>query len=258
MKFPKNLKIAFIDTETMPNLGAFWASGPKLSIGPEAIIQERFMLSVQWSWNNEKEVHVVQANIKKRDDTKVIKALTKILQEADIVVGHNVRKFDLRWAAGRALLLGLEPTRSKFVKHIDTMILAKQAFYLNSYKMDYICQKLGIKGKIKTSFSDWMAILNVDNAAELAQERANYLCKYGKHDINMNRELFIKILPHVKLTNKLEMMLYGKSAVCPECQSFKVHGKGLRVTKTGKNMHRFVCGACGHNYQIEEGRYKHG
>jgi DNA polymerase elongation subunit (family B) len=258
MKFPKNLKIAFIDIETMPNIGAFWASGYDMNIGCEAIIQERFILSAQWSWNNEKEVHGALANIKKRDDSNVVKKITEVIEKADVVVGHNLRKFDLRWIAGRALLLGLKPTRSKFVRHIDTMILAKQALYLNSYKMDYICKKLDIKGKTKTSFSDWMAILNVDKNPDLAKQRAEYLLKYGKNDIIMNRKMLIKLLPHVKLTKKLEMMLYGKAVNCTECQSFKVHSNAIRVLKSGAANARFRCADCGHGFQVAEAEYKHG
>lgn len=256
MKLSKHVKVLFLDLETMPNIGAFWHSGYELSIVPEAIIQERFILSAQWSWNNEKKVHGVLANIKKRDDSNVIKKLTEAIEKADLVVGHNVRKFDLRWLAGRALLLGMKPTRSKFVKHLDTVILSKQAFYLNSYKLDYLCKKLGIKGKVKTSFSDWMAILDVDNNPSLAKARAEYLLKYGKNDINMTRKLLFKILPHVKLTKKTEMMLYGKAVHCPDCQSLKTHSHGHRANVSGIVYHRYLCAECGHAFKQAESNYK--
>ena len=257
MKFPKNLKILFLDIETMPNIAAVWATGYDMNIQPEAIIQERFILSAQWAWNNEAKVHGVLSNIKKRDDSNVVKAVTKEIEKADIVVGHNVRKFDLRWVAGRALLLGLQPTRSKFIKHIDTLKLAKEAFYLNSYKMDYLCKKLGIQGKTKTSFSDWMAILDVDKNPNVAQARAEYLLKYGKNDILMNRKLLIKILPHVKLQKKIEMMIYGSAVNCIECQSFRVHFNENRVTKAGKEFSRFRCSDCGHGFSVAKASYKH-
>jgi DNA polymerase elongation subunit (family B) len=235
---------------------AFWASGYDMNIGCEAILQERFILSAQWGWGNETKVHGVLANIKKRDDSNVIKAITKVIEQADIVVGHNIKKFDLRWIAGRALLLGMKPTRSKFVKHIDTLKLAKESFYLNSYKMDYLCKKLGIRGKAKTSFSDWMSILEVDKNPNLAKARAEHLLKYGKNDIPMNKQLLLKLLPHVKLTKKIEMMLYGTAVNCIECQSFKVHFNEHRVMKSGKEIDRFRCSDCGHGFSVESARYK--
>jgi DNA polymerase elongation subunit (family B) len=258
MKLPKNLNILFLDIETMPNVGAFWAAGYDINIGPEAIIQERFILSAQWAWNNERTVHGKLADIKKRDDSQVIKEVTKLIEKADLVVGHNIRKFDLRWLAGRAALLGLPPTRSKFVKHIDTMKLAKEALYLNSYKMDYLCKKFGIKGKVKTSFSDWMAILEVDKNPNLAKTRAEYLLKYGKNDIIMNRQLLFKLLPHIKLTKKIEMMLHGTAVNCPECQSFKVHFNERKVLQSGDVKLRFRCKDCGNYFYHKEVKYKKG
>jgi DNA polymerase elongation subunit (family B) len=116
MKIPQGLKILFLDIETMPNIAAVWQTGYKLNVDAGAILQERFILSAQWSWNNDPKVHGKLSDIKKKDDSKLITVITKLIEEADIIIGHNVKKFDLRWIAGRALLNGLPPTRSKFVK----------------------------------------------------------------------------------------------------------------------------------------------
>lgn len=244
MEFKKDLKILYLDLETMPNVAAVWATGYDMVIQPEAIIQERFILSAQWAINEGK-VSGMVSNIKNKDDTKLVKHITKLIESVDIVVGHNVRKFDLRWLAGRALLLGLEPTMSKFVPHVDTLLLAKQAFYLNSYKMDYLCKKLDIPGKVKTSFSDWMAILQVAVNPKLAQERAEYLLKYGKNDIIMNRKLFKKMLPHVKLTKTVKDILFGELPKCIFCNKNQLQKWGTyKQSSTGITLQKYRCFSC--------------
>lgn len=253
MKFPKDVKILFLDIETMPNIAAVWQTGYKLNVDAGAILQERFILSAQWSWNNEAKVHGELSNIKKKDDRKLVTKITKLIEEADVVVGHNVKKFDLRWIAGRALLNGQAPTGSKFVKTIDTLAVAKQAFYLNSYRLDYIAKALGVPGKTKTSFGDWLAILKDGN-----MERAKYLLKYGCHDVKINRQVFIKLLGHVKLPKKMDMLIHGKSTVCPDCHGFNVHSKGQRSNKDGALIQRYVCVKCGHDWGLKIREDKHG
>lgn len=247
MKIPQGIKILFLDIETMPNIAAVWQTGYKLNVDAGAILQERFILSAQWSWNNDIHVSGKLSDIKKKDDSKLVATITKLIEEADIVVGHNVKKFDLRWIAGRALLNGQEPTGSKFVKTIDTLLLARQAFYLNSYRLDYIAKALGIPGKTKTSFSDWMAILK-DND----MEKAKYLLKYGCHDVKITRQVFFKLLKHVKLPKKIDALVHGTSTVCPDCHGFKVHGNGTRTAVDGTTNLRFRCAKCGHSWSIKE------
>lgn len=244
MNFGK-AKVLFLDIETAPNIVAHWACGYKQTVSPESLIQERFMISAQWSWNGSKIIEGKLSNIKKADDKQLIKTLSKELRKADIIVGHNVKKFDARWIEGRALLNGLPPTGAPFIPTIDTMRLAKQAFALNSYKLDYIAKALGIGQKIKTSYNDWMDVLvNKD------MSRAEFLLKYGKEDVSLNRKVFYKLLPFVKLPMNLAALMHGNADFCA-CGSVKVYVHSYRTTKAGTLYRRFRCEDCGSIHQAE-------
>lgn len=233
-------RVLFLDLETAQNIVAVWSCGYKMSVGPESIIKERFIISAQWAWNNEKTVHGVLSNIKKADDKQLIKKLTKIIAKADVIVGHNVAKFDARWLEGRAMINKLPPTGLPFKTMYDTMRLAKRAFGLNSYKLDYLAKLLDIPGKIKTSYSDWMRIL-VDKDMKAAEG----MLKYGKHDITINRMVFEALLPYVKLPNKLSAILHGEETNKCSCGSDMVHKWGTRATASGKRYQRYRCHKCG-------------
>lgn len=245
MNFGK-AKILFLDIETSPNIVAAWRCGYKLNIGTDSIIQERFMISAQWAWNNDRATGML-SNFKKADDKKLINTVRNEIIKADLIIGHNVRKFDLRWIEGRAFINGLKPTGSKFSPHLDTMILAKQAFDLNGYRMDYLSKLSGDKGKMSTSYSDWMEVLvNKDQA------RAEYLLKYGIKDIDVNRKLFKKILPYCKLPHHLGALISGDMLSCQACGSSHLNAKGYRTAvKSGTTYQRLVCADCGNNTQRE-------
>ncbi len=238
-------KVLFLDLETAPDIAAIWSCGYKMNVGPESLIQERFIISAQWSWNDEKTVHGMLSNIKKADDKALIKKLTRVIANADIIVGHNMSKFDARWLEGRAMINKLPPTGLPFKVTYDTLKLAKRAFSLNSYKMDYIAKLLGIPGKIKTSYSDWMNIL-----VRKDMKAAEGMLKYGKHDITMNRMIFEALLPYVKLPGNLSKLLYGTYDTHCTCGSTSTQGWGTRATKTA-TYQRLRCTDCGSVQQVE-------
>lgn len=239
-------KVLFLDLETAQNIVAVWSCGYKMSVGPESIIKERFIISAQWAWNNEKTVHGVLSNIKKADDKQLIKKLTKIISKADVIVGHNIAKFDSRWMEGRAMINKLPPTGLPFKTMYDTMRLAKRAFGLNSYKLDYLAKLLDIPGKIKTSYDDWMRIL-VDKDMKAAEG----MLKYGKHDITINRMVFEALLPYVKLPGKLNALIQGRETEECECETGTLQKWGIRTTSKGKRYQKFRCSGCGSCHQSQ-------
>lgn len=240
-------KVLVLDIETAPDIAAIWSCGYKLNVGPENLIKERFIISAQWKWAGEKEVHGKLSNIKKGCDKQLIKHITSLIGQADAVIGHNIKKFDSRWIEGRALLNGLPPVGLPFKTMFDTMALAKRAMSLNSYKLDYIAKSLGIPGKTKTSFSDWMEVL-VDKDIKAATR----LLEYGKNDVVINEKVFTKLLPYVKLPVNLSTLIYGDGFTC-SCGSTSLHQWGRRVTAKGTKVYqRYRCNDCGSMTQIEK------
>ncbi|MGH7867674.1 MAG: hypothetical protein ACREP9_08610 [Candidatus Dormibacteraceae bacterium] len=78
-------------------------------------------------------------------------------------MAHNGDYFDIPWVKGRLLFHGLPPMRP--IPTIDTKALASRHFYLNSNRLDYLGQYLGVGKKIKTDYDLWLDCMNGDEKA---------------------------------------------------------------------------------------------
>src|SRR5690242_11565076 len=76
---------------------------------------------------------------------KVLRPFYDLLSQADMVTGHNIRRFDLRVFNAEALRCGVEPIRSILVE--DTMrVLNSKGFKKG---LDNIAVELGVPGRKK-------------------------------------------------------------------------------------------------------------
>jgi len=83
---------------------------------------------------------------------KVLRPFYELLSQADMVTGHNIRRFDLRVFNAEALRCGVEPIRSILAE--DTMrVLNSKGFKKG---LDNIAVELGVPGRKKAmSWSEW-------------------------------------------------------------------------------------------------------
>lgn len=134
-------KILFFDIETAPlkaHLWSMWQQGVSLN----QIESDWHLLSFCCKWAHSDEVfYYDQRNaLDIEDDYDLVLKLWGLLNEADVVVGQNSKKFDTRKANSRFILNGL-PKPSTY-RQIDTMLIAKQQFGFTSNKLEYMTDKL--------------------------------------------------------------------------------------------------------------------
>ena len=141
------IKRLFWDIEVSPNVGLFWSPGRKVSINPEAIVEERKIICIGWKWEWEKRASVIGWDANQNDEA-MIRKFMKIAEEADELVAHFGDSFDMPWFRGRALILGLNPT--PLFKTVDTKDLAKKVARFNSNKLDDLGELLGSGENVAT------------------------------------------------------------------------------------------------------------
>ena len=94
-------KILFFDIETAPNMSYVWGQWQQDVIDH---VQEWYILCFSYKWEGEKKTHVVSLNdfdLYSKDlenDLNVVQKLWELLDEADIVIGHNSDAFDIKKA----------------------------------------------------------------------------------------------------------------------------------------------------------------
>lgn len=151
----KKIRRLIYDIETSPNIVFSWSIGSKTYLDIENIIQERAIICICYKWEDEQEVHSLSWN--DGDDKDMLTKFAKVMNSADEIVTHNGDNFDTRWVRARCMYHGI-PLSAKF-NSIDTLKLARRQFRLNSNKLTYIAQFLGLGKKMETGgFKLWKEI----------------------------------------------------------------------------------------------------
>lgn len=239
-------RILFLDIETAPLLGYVWSLWNN-NLGLNQIAKEWCILSYCAKWQDEK-THTYADTFKQRnreDDKRLVRGLWKLLDQADIVVAQNGKKFDVRKIQARFILLGMPPP-SPFVL-VDTLLEARKHFGFTSNKLEWLTSKLCKKHKKKKhakfpGFELWREFLAGNPAAQKEME------EYNIEDVFSLEELYYVLRPwmqgHPNIGNYDNSEEEG-AAKCPACGSHDVIRKGKRHTQVGQ-YERYHCKGCGH------------
>lgn len=174
----------FYDIETSPNVVLSWQIGSRVSLGIESIIRERGIICICWKWEGEKKINSLQWN--NGEDKELVKKFSKILSEADEVIGHNSDSFDNKIFKGRCLYHHI-PIQTKY-KGVDTLKISRRLFKLNSNKLDYIARFLGLGQKKPTGFQLWKDIVLKND-----KKAMNTMVDYCKNDVLILEKVYRKL-----------------------------------------------------------------
>lgn len=239
-------KILYLDIETSPNIGWFWSAAWKTSIDTGQIIDERQIIMASYKWKHEKKVHRLDWGLKKQCDKSLLKKLSKIINEADLVVAHNGDRFDLKWINTRLLVHKLPPLRP--FKTEDTLKLAKSHFNFQSNRLNYIAELLGIGSKVPTGGSKlWLDIvLHKDEKA---------MAKMGKY-CDMDVILLEKVHDRLSIFHEPVIDLSGNGLLgCHRCENPQMTTNGIYTLKSGAEKQRLRCLKCGSGRTVPLSKY---
>lgn len=243
-----DLKRLIWDLEVSPNIGMFWRSGYKLIIPPDNILVERAIICVAYKWEGEREVRYLKWD-RNQNDATLCKKFLKVLDSADTSVGHNLNKYDLRFFLGRCVHHGL--TAINRPKTEDTLVIARKRFMLNSNKLDYIAQVLGLGGKTKTEFKLWRDIL-IDKCP-VAMEK---MIKYCMRDVRLTEKVYHALAPYHSLKTHVGVAEGRDKWSCPACGSEDIVVNGKTVTQSGTEQKVMNCNDCDRYYNINQKVYR--
>lgn len=178
------------------------------------------------------------------DDSAVVAAAYEILHDADEIVTHNGKSFDIKVLNTRLLSYGMPPI-AKDIKHVDTKISAKKiSLYSNS--LANVASFLGVEDKmqIKNKWSMWKRMAFKE---ETAEDR-KVMDLYCKQDVDTLYAVYEKLMPfHGNNLVNRNQFTDGRP-VCPSCGSPSVIKHGTKRTKT-KEYQRYLCTKCGSTCQ---------
>lgn len=231
-------KILFLDIENSPNISYTWGKYEQDVI---AFKQEWHMLSFAYKWLDDKNVKAFSLpdfktyKKDKTNDAELLKELWKLFNETDIMVGHNLDRFDVRKTNARFLANGLPPPAP--FKTIDTLKIAKRVFFLNSNKLGDISKLLKIGKKEETGgFNLWLDCMAGNPKAW------KKMVKYNKQDIVLLEKVYLKLLSWAENTPNINVY-QGTTNSCPKCGHNELQKRGYGYTKTQKYQ-KYQCNGC--------------
>jgi uncharacterized protein YprB with RNaseH-like and TPR domain len=233
-------RVLLFDIETAPILGYVWGLFDQ-NIGLNQVHKDWHVLSWSAKWLDQKTIMYQDQRTAKviEDDSKILKGIWNLLDEADIVITQNGKSFDVKKLNARFVFHGFKPPSS--FRHIDVLRLARKYFGFTSNKLEYMTHKLNKQYKKLThgkfaGFELWKQCLAGNQAAWKEMER------YNKYDVLALEELYTKLIPW---DSSLDFNVYseGLDPVC-KCGSTDFLKRGFFYSSVGK-FQRYRCNTCG-------------
>jgi uncharacterized protein YprB with RNaseH-like and TPR domain len=229
-------RVIFYDIETAPSLGYYFDLYKEGNI--VSTVQSWFMLSFAYKVQGEKKIHYhcladyPGYSKDKKNDKALVADLHRVLSSADVLVGHNIARFDARKANARFLAHGLPPPPP--TKVIDTLRIARRVFKLDSNRLAAIGEYLGLGGKaVTTGWKLWESCIAGDRAAW------RQMGTYNKRDVDLLEQVYDRLAPW-----NPSPLFFGAGS-CPVCYSNHIQRRGYNVNRSGRSP-RFQCVDCSH------------
>lgn len=235
-------KILLLDIETTPMEAYVWQKQVwKANINDDAIISKWFMLAWSAKWlfaPNVMSMKLTPKEVFKEDDSRLLKEMWKLMDEADILIAHNCDEFDAPNINTRFIVNGLPPTKP--YQTIDTLKVARKQFGFTHNALNALAKQFGLDQKIETNFDLWKRCKKGDMEALAEMER------YNIHDTELLEEVYLKLRPWIKSHPNVGLYMETDHEVCPNCGSEHLTTSGYYYTQVGKyETFRCECGAIG-------------
>lgn len=231
-------KILFYDIETSLAKSYHFQQW-KVDLSQKQKIQESHLLSHAWAWG-ESEVTgsvLTREEMLAHDPERLVLECWSLLDNCDVLVAHNGKRFDVRKVNSYFLQYGLPPPSPYRV--IDTLLIAKKKFALPFNSLAYLAEFLGVEQKIDTGGVDlW---IQCDQGNQEALDKMNEYCM---GDIVTLRGVYYKLISWSN--DGVNLSIYSDhGSLCPHCSSDDVSSIEGKYAYTAQRKYSlFRCNSC--------------
>lgn len=227
-------KILYLDIETSPNLGYVWDLWNQ-NISLKQLHTGNDMLCYAALWDHDPDDAVQFCATWLTDDAEMVRRVWHLLDECDILVTYNGKKFDTPWLQRKFVEHGLTPP-SPF-KQVDLYLTVRREFNFPSNKLAYVADHLLGQGKLETGgFGLWIGVINGDVQSQVQ------MMTYCKKDTILLRPLHKRLLPWIR-SYPSHAAVSGLFA-CPKCDSQNLTRQGYKHTQS-RTYQQYRCSDCG-------------
>lgn len=245
---PKNdkFKVLLIDIETKPPIVYSWNLW-NANIGIDQIIEPGGMICFAAKWLGSDEVEFY-SEWEHGYDTMMLQ-IWRLLDECDAVVHYYGSRFDVPHIQTEFLRSGLTPTRP--FKQVDLKTTVSKNFKLDSNKLQFLSQVLGLEGKEEhEGFKLWDKVLNFSGKYDLDVERdaKARMESYNIRDVTLLEECYEILLPWIPNHPHRHLYVEGMTG-CPTCAAEgSLVRDGYAYTKCSR-FPQYRCSVCGYYFR---------
>lgn len=246
------MKVLLLDVETAPMYAMIWSLRHNDYIPPSRITKDWFVLSWAAKWLDEDVMFYMDQRDEPHldNDRKILDGIWKLLDEADLIVTQNGKKFDEKKLNARFVIHGMHPPSS--YKHQDTKQIASKNFAFSSNSLEYLSGILNttykkLKHKKFPGDDLWKECLNRNPEAWEEMEL------YNKHDVLALEELYKRLRPWDSTINP-NLYHDGLNTICV-CGSTSHRKNGYHLTNAGR-FDRYQCKECGFQWREKQNNFE--
>lgn len=239
-------KILLYDLETSMILAYTWGLWNQ-NINIDSIVEDWYIIcfSAKWLGSDDMISQSVHHYPKKRgmkfrdNEEFIVLALWKLVDEADILIAYNGKKFDKKKMNAKFLEYGL-PEPSPY-KVIDPMLICKGNFALTSNKMDFVSKYVSDTegGKLKTGLGLWLNCMN-DDVESLDEMQA-----YCDEDINVLERVYMAVRHWDSNSPNIALHYDDETPRCNSCGSTELTPIENKYHRTNLSAFSLVrCDSC--------------
>lgn len=224
------MRILFLDIETAPNLAYVWGLFDQ-NIAHDQMEESSYILCWSAKWYGKPKIYFASGEKKSR--AEVLKPIHALLDQAEIVIHFNGRKFDVPVLNREFVKHGLKPPSP--YRQIDLYQVVRRTFRFESNKLAYVTQALGLQGKMHhEGFKLWVGCMKGDRKAWQT------MGEYNRNDVLIMEPLYERLRPWIGRHPALQ----SDGLACPKCCSKNVQRRGVQVA-VSQTYVRLQCQDCG-------------
>ena len=232
-------KYLFIDIENAPDLAVSF-NRFKANLSQDNIIKEGgWLLSASWRWMFEDQAQglaLTPKEAKASDDKRLVKTISELVEQADVVIGHNIDGFDFPVVRSRLVINKLPPMKK--VKTIDTLKIARQMKF-QSNRLGSLGIALGEGDKASHSgINTWIGCMD-GNKASLEE-----MLTYNLEDVDLLYRVYMRLRGHDHTPVNAALFSKKEHMLCPCCGSSNVHETGNTSYTKISEFKEYECSDC--------------
>jgi len=247
-------KTLYFDIETTGMILFGYRLG-KQHIAHDQILKRSQVMCISWAWGDGKVQNAVFDRdkfdwFKKDDDAdyELLKNFVNMAMDADVVIGHNGKNFDVAELRSRLIKHKLPDFQPTLID--DTYLMTKNIGFV-SHKLDDLGDYLGVGKKMEHGHGvEWWVEILRGNKKILAE-----MCKYCSIDVARLRGIYKELKPYIGSNLNLAIF-YSRPDMCPNCGSTRTPIiRHYKYTKAGK-FPQFQCHDCNKYYPTGKNQIK--